>query len=356
MSLSKNKLVSNDKYYDFKDVLILPKSSKLNSRKEVNLNRKLQFKNGMEWNGIPIISANMTTIGTLDVYKVLSKYKMLTALHKFHKLEDLLNYNNENPDNLLDPNYFMISTGISENDYENLVNIIDNFECKWIVIDVANGYISNFKEFCKKVRTKYPDKIIVAGNITTKEGVLDLISIGVDVIKAGIGGGSACTTRIQTGIGMPQFSCILDCKDAINEAGIYLISDGGITCPGDIAKAFGAGADFIMVGGEFGGHDENPGDIVEKDGVKYKFFYGMSSDYAMKNNYASTNNTKYRTSEGREIKLKYKGKLDNTIENYLGGLRSTCTYTNSSKLEELENNCKFILVNNQYNTNLVNGK
>ena len=154
---------------------------------------------------------------------------------------------------------------------------------------------------------------------------------------------------------MPQFSCALKCSEAKKD-NTYIISDGGITCPGDMAKSFGAGADFVMVGGEFAGHYENPGEMIEENGVKYKFFYGMSSSYAMKNNYAANNNTNYRSSEGREIKVKYKGMLDNTIENYLGGLRSTCTYTNSSSIELLNENCKFILVNNQYNGNLVNGK
>ena len=682
------------------------------------------------------------------MYKTLCKHKIITALHKFIKLQDLIEYNNNNPDNLLDANYFAISTGISDNDYENLVNIMDNFYCKWIVIDIANGYIDNLKNFCRKVREKYTQKIIVAGNVCTKEGVNDLLNCGVDIVKVGIGGGcfrgdtrvlmatgiyknisdidegeyvinkngdavkvlnkmnkgiknvinirtnnwhnntyvtpdhnywigdlstnskksitklgkaklldkmsktiprqskykwnniensvekklllmpkniiwklpenfnidladysirsiidenyiitknandiktkrhitsnydlgyifgtflgdgnsritisnkncesgschwsfginendianklerciyntleyscsikkkkdnvlqvncynkcfsklldefskrdtkflpqkfycsnkdyiqglfdglidsdgnieitnknnyiynftntskyilelfywccmnlnlsfsskmchksignlegtsidnlkdcyrikthtfnrftkdyvyseildynkeqvpelvwdievdcdthsfiannsivhnSACTTRIQTGIGMPQFSCILkSCESKKNNT--YIISDGGITCPGDMAKSFGAGADFVMVGGEFSGHDENPGELIEESGVKYKFFYGMSSSYAMKNNYAANNNTNYRSSEGREIKVKYKGKLDNTVENYLGGLRSTCTYTNSSSIELLNENCKFILVNNQYNSNLVNEK
>lgn len=369
-----SKFVSSEKYYDFKDVLILPKSSTLNSRSEVNLIKKFVFNNGLEWSGIPIIAANMTTIGTFEVYKTLSKYKILTALHKFYTLEDLIEFNNTH-DEPLNPEYFMVSTGISDNDYNNLVNIVDNFNCKWIMIDIANGYISKLKEFCKKVRRKYPDKIIAAGNVTTEEGVIDLIDCGVDLLKCGIGGGSACTTRIQTGIGMPQLSCILECSNVTKKirhikinyedshwnvptsdsVGYhYIISDGGITCPGDVAKAFGAGSDFIMIGGEFAGHDENPGEIIEQDGKKYKFFYGMSSGYAMKNNYATNNNTNYRSSEGREIKIKYKGSLDDTVKNYLGGLRSTCTYTNSKNLAQLEHNCKFILVNNQYNSNLIN--
>jgi GMP reductase len=349
-----NKFVNNEKYFDFNDVLILPKSSKLNSRSEVNLEKTITFKNNITWTGIPIIAANMTSVGTLEVYSVLSKYKIITALHKFYKLQDLIEYNKNTK---LDPNYFMISTGIGDSDYENLITILSNteFDVKFICIDVANGYIENLKSFCKKIRNLYPNKIIVAGNITTKEGVLDLISCGVDIIKAGIGGGSACTTRIQTGIGMPQFSCVLECSESVKNSGCYIISDGGITCPGDLGKAFGGGADFVMIGGIFAGHDENPGELIvdEKTGEKFKFFYGMSSSYAMKNNYATNNNTHYRSSEGREIKIKYKGSLENTIQNYLGGLRSTCTYTNSKNIIDLEENCKFILVNNQFNSSLV---
>jgi GMP reductase len=364
-----------DKYLDFRDVLILPKKSNINSRKDVVLERTIVFQNGVSWTGIPIIAANMTTIGTLDLYKVLSTYKIITALHKFHKLQDLLDYNKENSDLKLNPDYFMISTGISDDDYTNLKVILDNFECKFICVDVANGYISKFKDFCKSLRSEYPEKVIVAGNVCTSEGIELLNALELDIIKVGIGGGSACTTRIQTGIGMPQLSCILECVQECTEYNrinfeiyyeydehklkrSFILSDGGITCPGDLAKAFGAGADFVMIGGAFAGHDENPGQIVndEKTGAKYKLFYGMSSGYAMKNNYAANNNTNYRSSEGRELKVAYKGPLKSSVENYLGGLRSACTYTNSANLEELANNTKFIIVNNQYNSHLVEGQ
>ena len=361
-----------DKYLDFKDVLILPKKSNLNSRKDVVLEKTIVFQNGVKWTGIPIVAANMTSIGTLDVYKVLSTYKIITALHKFHKLQDLLDYNKENSDSKLNPDYFMISTGISDDDYTNLTLILDNIECKFICVDIANGYISKFNDFCKVLRSEYPEKIILAGNVCTSEGVALLNDLEIDIHKIGIGGGSACTTRIQTGVGMPQLSCILECVQECKESNrinslinykydqhrenkSFVLSDGGITCPGDLAKAFGAGADFVMIGGAFAGHDENPGQIVTdtKTGKQYKSFYGMSSTYAMKNNYAANNNTNYRSSEGRELKVAYKGSLKNTIDNYLGGLRSACTYTNSANLEDLANNTKFIIVNNQYNSHLL---
>ena len=361
-----------DKYFDFRDVLILPKKSKINSRKDVVLERTIVFQNGVTWTGIPIIAANMTTIGTLELYKVLSSYKIITALHKFHKLQDLLDYNKENSSFKLNPDYFMISTGISDDDYDNLKIILDNIECKFICVDIANGYISKFNDFCKTLRAEYPEKVILAGNVCTSEGIELLNELEIDIHKIGIGGGSACTTRIQTGVGMPQLSCILECVQACKEYNnisfkiyydydhhklnkSFILSDGGITCPGDLAKAFGAGADFVMIGGAFAGHDENPGQMIvdEKTGTKHKLFYGMSSTYAMKNNYAANNNTDYRSSEGRELKVQYKGALKNTIDNYLGGLRSACTYTNSANLEELALNTKFICVNNQYNSHLL---
>ena len=366
------KFDSMDKYFDFRDVLILPKKSKINSRKDVVLERTIVFQNGVTWTGIPIVAANMTTIGTLDLYKVLSSYKIITALHKFHKLQDLLDYNKANSESKLNPDYFMISTGIGSDDYKNLALILDNFDCKFICVDIANGYISKFNDFCKTLRAEYPEKIILAGNVCTCEGVELLNDLEIDIHKIGIGGGSACTTRIQTGVGMPQLSCILECVQECKEYNnisfkiyynydhhklkrSFILSDGGITCPGDLAKAFGAGADFVMIGGAFAGHDENPGQMIvdEKTGTKQKLFYGMSSTYAIKNNYAANNNTDYRSSEGRELKVPYKGALKNTIDNYLGGLRSACTYTNSANLEELALNTKFICVNNQYNSHLL---
>lgn len=347
------KFISNEKYVDFNDVLILPISSLLNSRSHVNLEKTIQFKN-FTWTGIPIIAANMTTTGTFEVYNILSKFKIITAFHKFYTLQDFQNYQTSNLNLNLNPDFFMVSTGISDKDYDNLCNIVDNINCRFICIDIANGYIENLKSFCFKLREKYPNHILIAGNVCTHDGVCDLINCGIDIVKCGIGGGSACTTRIQTGVGMPQLSCIIECSNAAYNNNSYIISDGGITCPGDLAKAFGAGADFVMLGGVFAGHDENPGKLIVEDGQKFKFFYGMSSSYAMRNNYASNNNKNYRSSEGREIKIKYKGSLKSTVENYLGGLRSACTYLNSANLEDLYYNCRFILVNNQFNTNLVN--
>ena len=344
--------ISTKKMYDFGDVLILPRNSELNSRKEVNLIRTINFKLGndisLNWSGIPIVASNMTTTGTFEVYSVLSKHNLVTAFHKFYSLDD---YKSAHHKYTLDPNLFMISTGISDDDFARLKEIVEQINCKWICIDIANGYISNVVNFCAKVRDVFPDKIIVAGNVTTAEGVERLCDAGANVLKVGIGPGSACTTRLQTGIGMPQVSALLECSEAAHKRGAYILSDGGVTCPGDVSKALGSGGDFIMIGGEFAGHDENPGEIIEENGEKYKLFYGMSSAYAMKLNYGKME--KYRSSEGRKIRIKYKGCLDDTILNYLGGIRSTCTYINAKNIDEMEAKIQFIEVNQQCNRHLV---
>ena len=241
---------------DFHNVLIRPKRSTINSRSNVNLMRTIKFKNCKSlksWEGIPIIASNMDTVGTFDVYKTLSKFKIITALHKFYNVTDFLSYQSDN-NIILNPDLFMVSTGIQETDFTRLKNILSVVECNWICIDIANGYIQSLVQFCMRVRQEFPDKIIVAGNVVTREIVEELIlNGGVDVVKVGIGPGSACLTRMKTGVGMPQLSAIMECADAAHGVGGHIIGDGGITCPGDMAKAFGGGADFVMVGGAFRG-------------------------------------------------------------------------------------------------------
>ena len=333
---------------DFNNVLIRPKRSTLKSRSDVCLERSFKFKHcNLQWTGIPIMSANMDTTGTFEIYNVLSEYNILTILHKFYKLDDYITHTEK-----LNPNLFAVSTGISENDFNNLVSVLDVVDCNWICIDIANGYLDGMVNFCKRVRALYPSKIIIAGNVVTREIVEELILEGkVDIVKIGIGPGSACTTRLKTGVGMPQLSAVLECSDAAHGVGGHIISDGGITCPGDMAKAFGGGADFVMVGGQFAGHDENPGDIIEENGIKMKLFYGMSSEKAQEKYYGSM--AKYRSSEGRVLKIPYKGSLHDTVADYLGGLRSTCTYINASCIKHMSRCTTFMQVNQQVNNSLV---
>lgn len=338
---------------DFHNVLIRPKRTTISSRSQVDLEREFSFPHStMTWKGTPIIAANMDTTGTFEVYNILSKHKIITCFNKFYNLKNFMDFDNENHIKL-NPNYFMISTGIDEREFPNLHDIVDYTGAKWICVDVANGYMEQVVIYCEKLRASFPDKIIVAGNVATREMVEELIINGkVDVVKVGIGPGSACLTRLKTGVGVPQLSAIIECADAAHGCGGFIIGDGGITCPGDMSKAFGGGADFVMCGGVFSGHYENPGEIVEeKNGEKYKMFYGMSSQLAMEKHYGKME--KYRSSEGRVIKVKLKGHLEDTVLDYLGGIRSTCAYINAHKIKHMSKCVTFVVVSQQLNAHLV---
>ena len=337
--------IENDIKLDFKDVLLRPKRSTLNSRSEVNLEREITFVNsGATWKGVPIMSTNMDTIGNFDMYRSLSKYKMLTCFHKY-----VPNIPHE-----FDPNYYIISTGITDRDLERLSDQIEHLrsggvEPKFICVDVANGYMTKLKDFCLNLRSLYPNITIIAGNVVTREIVEELIlNAKVDVVKVGIGSGSVCTTRLLTGVGMPQLSAVMECSDAAHGLDGHIISDGGAVVPGDLSKAFGGGGDFVMLGSMLSGHDECEGELIEEDGKQYKKFYGMSSDTAMKKYHGGV--AKYRASEGKTVKIPYRGPVSNTVDSMLGGIRSTCTYVGARRLKDLPKCTTFMMVNNQVNT------
>ena len=334
--------IEQDIKLDFSDVLIRPKRSTLESRNDINLEREFKFPHSnQKWKGIPIIASNMDTVGTLDMYHSLRKYNMLTCFHKFLNINDY-------PDN--DGNNYIVSIGIRDEDMIKLCNLYKKSpsKCNIICIDIANGYIQRLVDFCQQVRELIPHCILIAGNVVSREMVEELIlNGGVDIVKVGIGSGSVCTTRLQTGVGMPQLSSIIECADAAHGCNGHIISDGGITCPGDASKAFGAGADFVMLGSILAGHNESGGEIIEEEGEKYKVFYGMSSDTAMNKHYGGVN--KYRSSEGKTVKIKLKGPVDETINDLLGGIRSTCTYVNAKNLKDLSKCTTFLRVNNQVN-------
>ena len=265
----------------FKDVMIRPKRSTLKSRAEVSLNREFKFLNSQKsWSGVPIMAANMDTVGTFEMALALSKKQLFTAIHKHYSDADWSDFFKKAPENIED--FIAVSTGTGKNDASKLASIFKiNPKLKFICIDVANGYSEHFVNFVSKTRKQYPDKVIMAGNVVTGEMVEELILAGADIVKVGIGPGSVCTTRVKTGVGYPQLSAIIECADAAHGLGGQIISDGGCATPGDVAKAFGAGADFVMLGGMLAGHDESGGEIVEQKGKKFKKFYGMSSATAM---------------------------------------------------------------------------
>ncbi len=334
---------------DYSDVLFRPKRSTLSSRKDVDLNRTYKFKYSRnEWSGIPLMAANMDGVGELGIADKLSDNGMITCLTKQHDIKKLSKYKN------LKKNYknIALSIGIKKEDFENLVKILKEFNfLKYICIDVANGYSEHFSSFLKKVRDKYPTKTLIAGNVVTADMTQELILSGADIVKVGIGPGSVCTTRIQTGVGYPQLSAVIECADAAHGLGAHIIADGGCTCPGDVAKAFGGGADFVMLGGMFAGHDEGSGKIVKVNGFKYIEFYGSSSDTANNKHYGGLSD--YRSSEGRTVRVKYRGKIQNTILNILGGLRSSCTYVGAPSLKQLSKCTTFVRVTRQFNDTFI---
>ena len=288
--------IENEIKLDYKDVLIRPKRSTLKSRKEVDLERTYKFRSsGQEWSGIPIMAANMDGVGTFKMADALCKHSMFTCITKQRTADDW------KTNRKWVRNFTAISVGTSSEAWMKARDIILEQDLKWVCIDIANGYSEHFVDFVRNARKDFPNLNIIAGNVVTADMTQELILAGADVVKVGIGPGSVCTTRIQTGVGYPQLSAVIECADAAHGLGGHIIADGGCTCPGDVAKAFAAGADFVMLGGMLAGHDEGGYDIstrIFKTGEQhtteygdrlgpvyeekhYVSFYGMSSDTAM---------------------------------------------------------------------------
>jgi len=339
--------IETDLKLGFKDVMIRPKRSTLKSRSEVSLERNFKFLHSTtNWTGIPIMAANMDTVGTFEMAEVLAKEKLFTAIHKHYSPEEWKSFLSKVTPDFYD--YITISTGTGKEDFAKIGQIItENPLLKFICIDVANGYSEHFVQFLKQTRKQYPDKVIIAGNVVTGEMVEELLLAGADIVKVGIGPGSVCTTRVKTGVGYPQLSAIIECADAAHGLGGHIISDGGCSTPGDVAKAFGAGSDFVMLGGMLAGHTESGGELIEINGEKFKQFYGMSSTTAMDKHVGGV--AEYRASEGKTVKVPFRGKVINTVLDILGGLRSTCTYVGASRLKELTKRTTFIRVSEQEN-------
>ena len=327
---------------DFSDVLLVPKGpSRIFSRKQVALQHSQYFpKSQQTWNGVPIFSANMDTVGTVKMYEHLKNHNIVTCFDKNLNSNFLAKNVNLNSD------VYSFSTGITENDVCIISDLIKQYNPKFLCIDVANGYMVKFIDTIAYLRSKFPNIIITAGNVVTSDMVQLISESGADIVKLGIGSGSVCTTRIKTGIGYPQFSCITDCKTIADEYGIKLMSDGGITTPGDICKAYTAGADFVMLGSMLAGHNNTSDNIEIIDGKEYTQFYGMSSSLA---NDKYSEMSDYKTSEGKEVTIPLKGDIENTLYNIFGGIRSCCAYLDAYDISQLYGKSDVILVNNQTN-------
>lgn len=320
----------------FRDVLIQPQKSEVRSRKDVDLRVSHDFLHAENnWTGVPIIAANMRGVGTPAMAQALSKRELLTTLDKQYKLTDASTPNNE---------YVMKTVGVRQQDRKWLDNHQGN-SVRWLCIDAANGYIPQMKEVVEKARKLLPNTIIIAGNIVTPERATELLSAGADIIKVGIGPGGVCTTRTVTGVGYPQISAVKECSRAVHRSGGLICADGGCRQPGDIAKAFAAGADFVMLGSMLAGHDQSQKDPVEKDGEKFIPFYGSSSQKAMEE---SGNTADYRAAEGKAVFVTYKGDVGNTVNEVLGGLRSACSYVGAGELGQLADKSDLIRTTTQH--------
>lgn len=337
--------INDDVKLDFSDVLLQPKRSTLESRSQVDISRTFKFKHSTEiYIGTPIIAANMDGVGTIPMAAAFKNYNMAVALHKFYALKDLIDYYTSEYKN---PHTFY-TMGITEDDwqkFQHLVRACGSVEPKYVCVDVANGYSRKFVSYVQKVRDTYPNIVLMAGNVVTPDMVYDLLERGADIVKVGIGSGATCLTRKVTGVGYPQLSACIETADAAHGADGLICSDGGITCPGDMCKAFGAGSDFVMCGGIFSGHSE--GGNVEDGKIR---FYGMSSQEAMDKHYGGKAN--YRASEGKVVEVPYKGPVTDTIEEMLGGLRSACTYIGARRLKDLPKCATFVRVNRILNNSL----
>ena len=367
--------IENEILLDYSDVLIRPKRSTLGSRKDVDLNRRFKFRNYVadfpenirepekgHYYGVPIMAANMDGVGTFAMADKLAEGGIFTCLVKTYSVDELVEYFDSGIWERT--SHVAMSIGITGNDWNKFKEVYDRVgdRLKNVCIDVANGYSERFVEYVKDFRKTYPHIVIIAGNVVTADQTQELILNGADIVKVGIGPGSVCTTRIQTGVGYPQLSAVIECADAAHGLGGHIIADGGCTCPGDVAKAFAAGADFVMLGGMLAGHDEGGGEVLTKfyettevDSEGYRVreakqfvqFYGMSSDAANTKHFGGLKD--YRSSEGREVLVPYRGEVARTIQNILGGVRSTCTYVGAGTLKQLTKCTTFVRVNNQYN-------
>ena len=389
--------IDQDVKLDYKDVLIRPKRSTLSSRKEVQLERKFTFRNYTpyvatdvlpegypagpyveeHYRGVPIMASNMDGVGTFEMADTLAKQNIFTCLVKTYSLEELIEFFDIDyfgkPFQVERSKYTAMSIGTGKEDFAKLSAVIGAVGdlLKYVCIDIANGYSDHFAQHVRKVRKAFPNIVIIAGNVVTGEMTEELILAGADIVKVGIGPGSVCTTRIQTGVGYPQLSAVIECADAAHGLGGHIIADGGCTCPGDVAKAFAGGADFVMLGGMLAGHDEGGGEVITKiyetDEVvktddnfyetvykekQFVAFYGMSSDAANTKHFGGLKD--YRSSEGREVLIPYRGSVGVTIQDLLGGIRSTCTYAGAMKLKQLSKCTTFVRCTQQFNAVYAN--
>lgn len=355
-------------YLDFQDVLLVPQRSSLDTRAAVDLDRTFNFRYGQKLICCPVIAANLDTVGTFAMAKALAKHKMLTTLNKHYSVEQLVDFFKDNEDIW---NYVFYTLGTSDDDLSKLLEVAEQLKCyiptnfpRMLCLDAANGYTGTFAKGLKRLRELWPTVIIMAGNVATGNMTEELLLLGADIVKVGIGSGALCETRIKTGVGVPQLTATDLCAYQAHGLNGYVCSDGGITCVGDICKAFAAGADFVMAGGLFGGTDECEGEWTTKftmedvnistthfKEIKFLKIHGMSSKAAMDKYNGGV--ASHRTSEGREVEVAYKGPVSDLVQDIKGGLASCCTYIGCLKIKDMPKCAEFIKVRRQFNDSLM---
>ena len=334
---------SSEKKLNFKDVLIVPKSSKINSRKDVVLDTKILFPaSGINWTGVPIMASNMDNVGTFEMGFALQNFHMTNAVSKFYNKDAWV----KSIRNGLDLEFNFITFGLQEiSEIDEIISYIlqkTNKNIKTIVFDIPNGYLEKFSKIISEARKEFPKLGIIAGNVVTSEGVRLLMDSGADGVKVGIGSGGVCDTTETTGIGYPQLSAAIDCSLEVKKYNGFIVSDGGVKITGDISKAFAAGSGFVMLGSLLAAHKESMAPIIRKDNKNFRELYGMSSTQAMTKHYGGV--ADYRTSEGKSILVEDRGPVKNTLNKILGAMRSTCTYINAKNIGEIHENSSFIIL------------
>ena len=354
---------------DYDDVLIVPRASTLDSRRDAELITSVEFKslNSTVFRGVPVMAANMDGVGTFEVADVLREHDLFTCLAKGYSANEIVDYLSEEPDRT---NRCAVTIGICDFDRKKFNEIEErlNGALRYACLDVANGYMAHFVDRVREFREEYPDIVLIAGNVVTPEQTFVLAEAGADVVKVGIGSGSVCETRTKTGVGYPQLSAVSECAAAVQHHGVKIVADGGCIAPGDVAKALAAGADFVMLGGMLAGHREGGGKLVTKrfrtgeiglDGDplveerQFVEFYGMSSKSANERHYGGLRN--YRASEGRTVQIPLKPSLSETLLDLLGGLRSTCTYVGARNIADLRHRTRFVRCHNTHNKVFTGG-
>lgn len=340
---------------DFEDVLLCPRRTLATSRKDINLFREFRFYHSpYNLKCIPIIVANMSSVGTIEAARTVTKYGMMCALHKYYDIDTIINFYHECKERrVLDKVWF--SFGIRDKDFDKAVlfnnSLKDEKYSPNLVLDSANGHMDKFCITCSKYRDLFKDSIICAGNVVIQEMTSELILHGgVDIVKIGLGSGSACLSRSIAGTGYPQLSACLEnsaiahgLKNGDKKLGL-ITSDGGIKQIGDIAKAIAVGSDIVMIGGMFSGYLENAGEwVLDEQGNKKSIkFYGMSSYYAQE---LFDEVKDYTASEGEVKEVNYKGSMEVIIKEILGGLRSACSYSGASSLRDLSKCAALVRIN-----------